>query len=151
MLRPFERTDQCGFTLIELALVLCAIAVLAATMSPDFRQVLLRSRSSEARASLQAIANAEMAYYRDHGAYLACAPSIATPPKGQPGSFDLNQPGWKQIGFRADGPVLYRYEVKLRDKTYDVVANGDLDGDGVLSSFTLHGDTLVVSVEQELE
>jgi hypothetical protein len=59
--------------------------------------------------------------------------------------------GWSALPFRVEGLVAYQYEVVLRDGTFDVIARGDLNGDGVTSLFTLHGDTMKLSTEREFE
>ena len=134
-----------------MALVLCVISLFAAMLAADYRPLVLRARTAEAHAAVQAIANAEQAYFRDRGKYLACAPSADVPPRGVAGRFDATKPGWAAVGFRVDGPALYQYEVKLTGNTYDVIARGDLNGDGVPSTFTLHGADLRLDIDQELE
>ena len=140
-----------GFTLLELALVLALIGLLISICGPNYSRVLLRGRTMEARAMLDAIAAAERAHFRDHGSYLACAPSSAAVPKGTRGAFDLAAPGWRDLGVRAEGPVYYKYQVKLDGAGFVAQAEGDLDGDGVTSRFTLDGRTLKLKVENELE
>lgn len=140
-----------GFTLIELALVLAGIGILVGLAAPSYHSFLLRSRASEARALLEAIAHAELAWHRDYGSFIACAPSSDQPPRGVRGKFDAARPGWKELGLTIDGPVRYRYEVVLDGDSFKAVATGDLDGDGTPSRFALAGNSLQLTVENELE
>jgi prepilin-type N-terminal cleavage/methylation domain-containing protein len=140
-----------GFTLIELAFVLALIGLLAAIATPNYAGVLRRGRTLEARSLLQAIDAAERAYFRDHGRYLACAPSGASVPRGGRQAFDLTAAGWRDLGVRPEGLVYYRYEVKLAGASFVAQAEGDLDGNGVSSLFTLDGSTHALAVERELE
>jgi hypothetical protein len=112
---------------------------------------LLRGRAAEARAVLEAIANAELGHFRDHGRFLACAPSADEPPRGVPGRFDAARAGWTELGVRIDGPVRFRYEVVVAGASFHAIASGDLDGDGRDSRFVMRGKDLAVAVEDELE
>ena len=141
-----------GFTLIELAMVLAVLGLLASLAVPSYRGVLLRARAAEARIGLEGIADAELRYFRDHGRFLACAPEPpGAPPRGTTARFDATAPGWRELGFRMEGPVRYRYEIGLEGTTFVAIARGDLTGDGKSSTFTLRGDTLKLTVEDELE
>ena len=141
-----------GFTLLELALVLTVIGTLVALAVPGYQYFLNRSRVAEARTVLEAIAHAELSYFRDHGSYLACAPSSATVPQGRQGTFARTAEGWSQIGIQIDGPIWYRYEVVLAaDQSFQVIAKGDLDGDGRSSRIVLDGKTLTYEIHDELE
>lgn len=142
---------QLGFTLLEIAVVILCIGVLASVLSPNLHRIFFRMQTAEPRTTLPAIAHAELAYRRDHGAFIACAPSSAEISRGREGSFDATRPGWKEIGFAAEGRVTYQYEVTLRGATFDVHARGDLNGDGVPSHFVLAGDTMKLTIEKELE
>lgn len=140
-----------GFTLIELAVVLAIIATFAALASAGLQPMLLRSRAAEAPALLESIVHAELAHFRAHGRYLACAPSADAPPRGTIGTFDATRAGWKQLGIAPDGGVRFTYEVVLDGATFKAIARGDLDGDGEPSTYVQRGDTLAVATEGELE
>ena len=143
---------QKGFTLIELLLVIGVMGILVTLAVPGYQAIVYRSRAAEARFMLPVIANAELAYFRDHGKYLAAEPST---PDGLvprvPLAFDATRPGWKELGLRADGVLRYRYRVTLTGDSFTVVANGDLNGDGKESTFELPGNTLAITTRDELE
>jgi prepilin-type N-terminal cleavage/methylation domain-containing protein len=140
-----------GFTLIELAAVLVVIGLLTVVTGPVYRLLVARARTLEARESLLAIAHAELTAFRDRGRFIACAPSAPAVPKGARGTFDASQAGWKDLGFAPEGPVWYRYEVRLDGRTFVAEARGDLDGDGVASSYSLRGDDLRIVARDELQ
>jgi general secretion pathway protein G len=58
-----------GFTLIELAVVLAIIAVLAAVLTPMVTGYLDQARTARAQADVRTIADAVKLYYRDTGRY----------------------------------------------------------------------------------
>ena len=52
-----NRRNNSGFTLIEIMIVVCIIAILAALAIPSYQRYVLRSYRVEARNALQEIAN----------------------------------------------------------------------------------------------
>lgn len=131
-------------------MVLIVISVLVVLAVPSYQTIVHRSQAAEARALLEAIAQAQHEYYRDHGHYRPCAPSSTDVPAGGTTSFDRDADGWNELGVAIDGPVRYQYEVEADEDSFRVIARGDLDGDGATSRFTLDG-TLTLATEDELE
>ncbi len=125
-----------AFTLIELMIVVAIIGVLAATAISNFRQFQLRSRISEARGNLKAIATAEAAYFSEFGVYVAAPATPAGAPTlgkrvwagGGIVSFDL-------IGFIPEGAVHFTYGVDTNaaNTAFTAAALGDLDNNLVFS------------------
>ena len=147
-----SRRAHRAFTLLELVGVLAIIGVLSALAVPAFQRLVSRARATEARAMLEAIAHAERVFARDHGGYVACAPSPSEVPSGVAATFNDAAAGWRALGFQALGPVRYQYSVELAGPTgFVVVARGDLDGDGVQSELRLDGATLAFAVNEEYE
>ena len=95
--------------------------------------------------------HAENAYRRDHGKFIACAPSGAAVPRGDVARFDAATPGWKDLGFALEGAVRFRYEVTLEKDSFVAIAHGDLNGDGKTSTFSMRGDDFQLHTEDELE
>ena len=60
-----------GFTLIELLITVLIIAVLAAIALPQYQKAVVRSRSAQIKQLLRVVADAERAYYMEHGKYAA--------------------------------------------------------------------------------
>ena len=141
-----------GFTLIELLLVIAVMGILVTLAVPGYQAIVYRSRAAEPRVMLPAIANAELAYYRDHGKYLAAdfSTSDGLVPR-LPVAFDVTRAGWKELGLRADGFLRYRYQVVLTKDSFTAIANGDLDANGKASTFEFQGNTLSLTERDELE
>jgi type IV pilus assembly protein PilE len=67
-----------GFTLLELAVVACIIAVLTAAAIPAWRDYVLRSHRAEARSALLTLGTAQEKHYLRCNSYAAIDPSAAT-------------------------------------------------------------------------
>jgi type II secretory pathway pseudopilin PulG len=140
-----------GFTLIEMGFVWAVLGLLVSLAVPGYRTIMLRSRAAEAQVGVEALADAELRYFRDHGKFIACPPMPAQPPSGTSARLDPSAPGFKELGFHFDGQVRFQYEVVLTKGSFDAIARGDLDADGKASTYTLHGDGLKLEVQDELE
>jgi prepilin-type N-terminal cleavage/methylation domain-containing protein len=110
---------QHGSTLVELMVVVVLIGILAAVAIPVVTSYGRRSRLSEAVANIQGILVAEQALYSRFQAYsnnlLPCPPP-ATPTGDSvqwPSDPDASScgAGWIQLGWKPDGPVLFKYSV----------------------------------------
>ena len=135
---------------------ICVIGVLAAVVIPAFISYVKRSKATEARMNLVDQYQAAAAYYAeehmgpDGTMVRACTvdPSI-TP--NIPGAHKTSLTGrWPQpfveLGATPSDPLYYRYEivggparcgVGPNESIYTFRAYGDLDDDGVLSTFEL--------------
>src|SRR5688500_17754853 len=94
-----------GFTMVELAFVVAVIGLLVALTVPAFMGSVRRTQMAEAQIALEEIATAQLAYRRDHGVFLACAPSSPAIPRGVAVRFDERAAGWREIGYEVEGPV----------------------------------------------
>ncbi len=138
-----------GFTLIELCYVVTVITLLAAITVPVYDVLLRRARADEAHAFLHDLAHAQLRALRDHGEYVACPPEGEVP--DPVAAFDSDRACWKQLGVIVEGPVRFRYGVTVADGSFSVTAEGDLDGDGETSLYTLDGRTFAMDIRDELE
>src|SRR3954454_14500214 len=132
------------FTPVEIAIGVAVLGAIAAVGVPAFVHELHASRFVEPTDGLSRIGHAAIAYAEENGRFPESAPlTPATPPRGKkeadpPGTWDT--PAWKALGFRpaAEGvPHAYAFSFASDGTSFVAQARGDLDGDGVLSTFEI--------------
>jgi len=138
----------CG-CLVLVGVLLAFIAV------PAFTSYIKRSKAQEARQNLVALSRlveqecaAESVQGGLDGAvqqngYAGIVPAGPVPPTPPPssqatGAF-ASDPGFARVGF-APNPVVYSYSIRPIEGGVELVAQGDLDGDGVLSLYSVSCD-----------
>ena len=125
---------------IVIIILVCSVpclGILAAIAIPNFLKYQMRSKASEVRVNMRAIAYAEKAYFGEHDKFVAAGPVPASVPRGQPMAFTPDQ-GFSALGWNPGVPVRFQYQVQLQGpKTAVVIGHGDLDGDGVASEYKL--------------
>lgn len=146
-------------SLIETALLLSLLGVVLAVFVPTFVRRIRTNKISEAATLLEEMSRGANAYYDTSwsSGEQHCLPPAAGPTPEAP-SVDSRTvdflasetPGhetWKALGFQPNRPIRYSYEYAptragcgLGDAGAEVVfrARGDLDGDGVRSTFERH-------------
>jgi type IV pilus assembly protein PilA len=134
-----------GFTLVELMIVVVILGILAAVAIPAFTRYVKRSKTSEATGNIAKIYQGETAYFNQSSEQsTASFATAATTPAGapsaskfpaQPTNFTSNS-GWSAIGFSVDAPLYYQYTATGTASTFTASANGDIDGDTILSTFS---------------
>lgn len=152
---------------IELAVVFAVIGTALAAGVPACLRAIRLSRTAEASESLEKLTVAGALYLEQKNATkLVSTPTTpAQVPVGAPvtdAEGTWSHPTFKALAFEAPQPHWYAYRVEIDpDLTTPlrVVAHGDLDGDGVLSTFSRslgrEGNQIVVRpgllVTQDLE
>lgn len=94
---------------------------------------MLKAAKVEVANMLMGIRTSQMAYKIEHGVYRECYPS---PPGGGTDAVSdawIDAGGFEDIGFSPGGTVRYQYSVTVSDdgKSYEAIAVGDLDRNGV--------------------
>lgn len=117
------------------------VGVLAAIAIPAFIGYVRRAKVAEATSNLRLLAQLEQTYCVDHGNWLVPAgPVPATPSSAKQLADFASDPAFTQLGFAPADPVYYSYMI-VRDSSttggIEIIARGDLDGDGVLSTFSV--------------
>lgn len=164
------RTNEKGFTLIELMIVVAIIGILAAIAIPNFLQYQLKAKTTEAKTNLGAIKTSQVAFKAEWDGFINCGLTLANPDEVKhPFTPGLTNAGFDSIGFVASGDVYYSYEVLVGDNTaatgsaianiagtglgghtgaFCASAKGDLDGDGAFGEFGITSDTSVDTTGQ---
>jgi Tfp pilus assembly protein PilE len=151
-----------GLTLIEVTLLVSILGIVLAVGIPAFVHGLRTSKTDEPPRELERMYRAVAAYYDSPqttaaGQRLRCLPDPAgpTPDKAardaRPVVFanaETSAATWRALGFEPAEPIRYRYSfLPLRagcgmlpsdsrgEPVLTLRAEGDLDGDGVLSTF----------------
>jgi hypothetical protein len=157
-------------TPIEIAIAFAIGGSVLAVFVPVFVRNVHASRLSEPLDGLQRIA-ARAAQLADGSPQSKAFPESVplTPaqvPRGElvkdlPGTW--NHPTWRLLDFAFDVPHAYSFELSSSNgpdvSSFTATARGDLDGDGVLSSFEVSGSvkpgqapvTLPLEVRREIE
>lgn len=134
------------------------LGVLAVLAFYGVRKYIANAKQAEARSSIRMMsAEAQAAYEarldadgddRDPGRHLC--PSASTPVpadvrqiagmKYQSSPLEwTDDPGFSCLGFAQSGPQYYQYDYESTPAGFTAIARGDLDGDGVLSTFEIEG------------
>jgi len=126
---------------VWLAIILCGIVGFGAvvwTAIPRFVSMASRAKSAEGLTNLQAIHQAQLAYFEQHGEYLAAGPTPARPPgKAQTPFESAHLAEWERLGWQPESMVRCQYKVTVpAPHTFWAVARCDTNGDGTMAVFT---------------
>lgn len=101
MTKPFK-ISIFGFSLIELMIVVVIIGVLAAIAIPQYGSYVRKSRTAEASANINSIAQYEEQYYSENNHYMKAGGNpVRVPTTSDTGgvlSFNTTDPEWVELG-----------------------------------------------------
>lgn len=140
MKRAKGRASERGLTAVEAAAAFAVLGVALAAIGPACVRSVRLARTAEATESLKQLSDATVASLSS-GTTIGAAPlTPAIVPRGEQQtdpSGTWNHPTWRALHFGVEEPHWYAYRVDV-DPTAGTVrlgAHGDLDGDGVTSTF----------------
>ena len=156
-----------GFTLIELMVTVAIIGILSVLAIYGVSRYLRTSKTAEATLSVGRIGKGAVeAFTRENmsgaflnagssvtGASALCGDSTRVPSAVPAGARYQANPsewrsgdartGWTCVRFEMIGPQYYSYQYYLTSgSSFSISANGDLDGNGVTSTFVLTGSVV---------
>ncbi len=150
----FPRTR--GLTAIEVAVGFAIVGALLAVSIPAFLRELRGSKFVEATSGLSTLGEHAVSYSQGKATALAFPESVALTPRITPrgektvdsaGTWD--DPTWRALDFRASAegvPHAFAFSFSSNlspaRSIFAAQAHGDLDGDGVLSTFEVKGTAL---------
>ena len=141
-------------TAVEAAVGTAIVSSMLAVAVPAFVRELHASRLTEAVSGLQRLGTGAVAYAHDRPALEAIPPSAPLTPSVVPrGTLVVDPPGtwetptWTALGFRASPegtPHAFSFAFDAPGPTRSAFvahAHGDLDGNGITSTFEIRGHT----------
>lgn len=152
-----------GFSLIELMIVVAIIAFLATLAVPNFMRFLAKAKRAEAYMNLSSICTAEKAYWAEHGRYssvLCGEGGIGWQPEGYAGGGKQEKfyytygfggsEGKNYVTGKLETSASNLGSAKADEKSFIVVAAGDIDGDGVPDILTIDHNNTITIVQDDL-
>jgi hypothetical protein len=140
-----------SLTPIEAAIAFALCGCVLAVAIPEFVRGLHASRLAEPVDGLRRIATSAVSLASASAAEPTFPASVAlTPPEVARGVRSEDPPGvwdqatWRTLGFGFDHPHAFSFAFESSQGPsrahFRAIAHGDLDGDGVLSTFEIEGD-----------
>jgi hypothetical protein len=142
-----------SFSALELAAVFAVGGSLLAVAVPAFLRNLSASKLTEPIEGLDRMVVSAVAYAAAHPQEISFPPSSPLTPAEVPRGVRVVDPPeiwqhltWRSLGFRFDEPhaFSFKFDSELDPATqvmrFTATAHGDLDGDGMVSTFEVRGE-----------
>ncbi len=120
--------EKRGFTLVELAVVIVIIGVLAAFGVPRFREAVERSKSGEAFNYLSALRSSQERYHSRTGGYSESLDELdikmSAPKYFSLGDITADEESWELVLYRTGSSAGYgKYTVRFTEAGYQADSN----------------------------
>jgi len=125
-----------AFTLMELLIVVLVLGLLAATATQLYDGYIRRSKTQEVYLLLPRIADGQVVYFQENGTFIETGPTNI-PPSVNRVQADFSADNWPAIRFAPAGSIQYGYQCYRLGAEMICEAQGDLDGDGNVSIFSI--------------
>ncbi len=155
---------HCGFTLIELMIVVAIVAFLSMISVPNFMRFLSKAKRAEAYMNLGSLYIAQKAYFAEHGKYttnLSGPDGAGWKPEGYSGGgsgerfyytygFADGQEGQSHFTGKLNTPASELQGTKADQNGFVACAACDIDGDGELDVLTVNEFNEIKVVKDDL-
>jgi len=149
-----RRLAQQGFTLIELMIVVAIIGILAAVAIPMFMDSMKKAKKTEAMVQLDKLGKRATEEYTTNATFPTEAAAL-TPAQNcctqnedkkrrcKVVDSDWSTTAWRALDFSLDKNFQFQYQYTpgAGGATFQALAVGDLDCDGVSITYTMDGST----------
>lgn len=114
------------------------IGILVSTAYSGLEHYIKRSKSQEAVMNLRQMAEGQIQYHARNNEFIEVGPTNMPPsPTKQEVNFFSDDPNWARINFSVADPVYYAYQGVYSGEDFHCEAYGDLDGNGMTSTFRI--------------
>jgi len=141
------RGARSGFTLVELAIVVGIIGVLASLAIPQYTSIQYTARRAEVPSLVDSLHSAEIAYFVANDEYLIVDSFV---PRAAPDRVPTVWPaesGFSQLDWSPDGLVRGIYKIEgSPDTNFQIVGQCDVDGDEEVAEYVATHTTAVQRV-----
>jgi len=113
------------------------------------RKYIANAKTAEARSTISVMARAATEAFESRGALCPSASSPVPASTPRAAKYQSSPADWSRdsaadagfacLKFSMDAPQYYQYEYRATATGFTVTAHGDLDGDGVVSTFEVEG------------
>lgn len=123
-----------GFSVIELAIVIVIIGILAMIAIPRYTDLQLRAKTAELEPNVDAMRDAELLYEVAFGTFIMAPNRPLGVPGAQPRPWDPDDDdGYDDLGWAPDGELRGQYDIEVIETGFQVKGITDCDENGLFA------------------